>query len=422
VKNFFGFFKGRPKKEDERKDDQNAPQEQLVNQKDDALDPEVPSRKEDPLHEPDETLHKEEKLVDDTIEREKELLDTLGVDYAAAQGQKPQDPAPQELGGAADEFSAPAEDSQKEITNLFSEYKDFSAGETKKDSKKEPRPQKPHFISEKNESLSLRPKVYANPASSQKASRLPAAAMIIVLVIAGALGYAFFASKKAKDTTALLNESNLVKAELQKQIGALKIELKTAQDEKDSLNEKLIGFMSQVQDSKESSKTLETKINTLNTRLTKAKESQEILQDRYNKLLEEAKKLRTKQQELVEESKKPLKETIKERNLKITALRDEIKGLRQNLTLQKGLYYYNLGVAYTQAKMYAEAIGAYEKALELNPSVAEAHYNLGLLYEEVEKDYARASRHYRDYLALKPQAEDTMQVKKALDALHEKGY
>ena len=48
--------------------------------------------------------------------------------------------------------------------------------------------------------------------------------------------------------------------------------------------------------------------------------------------------------------------------------------------------------------------------MKLNPDNPDAHYNLGLLYENHQKDPIKACLHYRKYLELKPQAEDKEEV------------
>jgi len=45
------------------------------------------------------------------------------------------------------------------------------------------------------------------------------------------------------------------------------------------------------------------------------------------------------------------------------------------------LYWFNLGVALEDQGRHAEAIGAYERAIELGPGSADAHFNLARLLE-----------------------------------------
>ncbi|MBN2508073.1 MAG: tetratricopeptide repeat protein [Verrucomicrobia bacterium] len=65
--------------------------------------------------------------------------------------------------------------------------------------------------------------------------------------------------------------------------------------------------------------------------------------------------------------------------------------------------YYVAGQDRVGARDYAGAIEAFEKALEVNPRSALAHYELGVLYETRENDYAAAIYHYNKVLKLRPQ-------------------
>lgn len=54
---------------------------------------------------------------------------------------------------------------------------------------------------------------------------------------------------------------------------------------------------------------------------------------------------------------------------------------------------------------YKGALEAYEKALELNPRNAAAHFELGLLYEKDGPDHAAAIHHFQRFLRLRPQSD-----------------
>ena len=88
----------------------------------------------------------------------------------------------------------------------------------------------------------------------------------------------------------------------------------------------------------------------------------------------------------------------------------DVKALEAILTKERGFYHYNLGVSFTKAKLFDEAINAYEKSLEFDPDNPEAHYNLGLLFANVKGQPEEAVVHYRKYLQLKPDAEDKDEV------------
>jgi LysM repeat protein len=54
---------------------------------------------------------------------------------------------------------------------------------------------------------------------------------------------------------------------------------------------------------------------------------------------------------------------------------------------------------------YAGAVDAFEKAVEVNPRSASAHFELGLLYENNQQDYAAAIYHFNKFLQLRPNSE-----------------
>jgi tetratricopeptide (TPR) repeat protein len=60
---------------------------------------------------------------------------------------------------------------------------------------------------------------------------------------------------------------------------------------------------------------------------------------------------------------------------------------------------------------YPGAIEAFEKALEVNPRSAAAHFELGWLYAEKNPDPAAAIYHYEQYLRLRPGAENAETIK-----------
>ena len=68
--------------------------------------------------------------------------------------------------------------------------------------------------------------------------------------------------------------------------------------------------------------------------------------------------------------------------------------------------YFLEGKARVAARDYKGAIDAFEKALEVHPRSALAHFELGMLYEQhsdqTERDYIYAMYHYQEVLRLRP--------------------
>jgi tetratricopeptide (TPR) repeat protein len=64
--------------------------------------------------------------------------------------------------------------------------------------------------------------------------------------------------------------------------------------------------------------------------------------------------------------------------------------------------YYMAGKSHVYARDFKGAVESFEKAVEVNPKSARAHFELGLLYEQRESDPAAAIYHYERYLKLSP--------------------
>jgi LysM repeat protein len=64
------------------------------------------------------------------------------------------------------------------------------------------------------------------------------------------------------------------------------------------------------------------------------------------------------------------------------------------------------GKARVNSLDYAGAIESFEKALEVNPTSASAHFELGCLCDQREADPAAAIYHYEHYLKLRPNGEN----------------
>ncbi len=65
---------------------------------------------------------------------------------------------------------------------------------------------------------------------------------------------------------------------------------------------------------------------------------------------------------------------------------------------------------------YEGAVEAFEKSLEVNPRSASAHFELGLLYENNEQDFAAAIYHFDRFLKLRPTSEYAEIVKQRIIA------
>lgn len=88
--------------------------------------------------------------------------------------------------------------------------------------------------------------------------------------------------------------------------------------------------------------------------------------------------------------------------------RDEI---RKASDLELRDMHYNMASVYAKEGRYEEAEREYLRALEIDPTDPEIHYNLAILYDDHLNNKSRAATHYRKYLKLCPYGEDVDAVK-----------
>ena len=72
------------------------------------------------------------------------------------------------------------------------------------------------------------------------------------------------------------------------------------------------------------------------------------------------------------------------------------------------------GVDAFNNKAYDQALMAFQRTLELDPSFAQVHRSLGILFATLKTE-EKAVEHYRRYLELEPQAPDAVAVRKIID-------
>lgn len=108
----------------------------------------------------------------------------------------------------------------------------------------------------------------------------------------------------------------------------------------------------------------------------------------------------------------------------IAMRRDDWAGAEQSLqaSIQQGVeseqLYNLLGISLMRQGKFNEAVKAYQRAVEKNPSYAAAYKNVGILYELYLHDYTRAAQAYRAYIQLN--GKDTSEVQTWLNSLQRK--
>lgn len=90
---------------------------------------------------------------------------------------------------------------------------------------------------------------------------------------------------------------------------------------------------------------------------------------------------------------------------------------RQLFVREEALGQYNIAVLKSAAGKYREAEKHFLACLKLLPDDADTHYNLGVLYEDRLRAPAKAVKHYRRFLELRPTGRDAEKVAQWLDKL-----
>jgi len=85
--------------------------------------------------------------------------------------------------------------------------------------------------------------------------------------------------------------------------------------------------------------------------------------------------------------------------------------VRQTNQKEKRDLHYNMAAVYAKEGRLRDAEKEYLRALRVDPTDSDSHYNLAILYEESFDDRGKATVHYRAYLKLAPTAKDVDEVK-----------
>ncbi|MBM3245339.1 MAG: tetratricopeptide repeat protein [Candidatus Omnitrophica bacterium] len=221
----------------------------------------------------------------------------------------------------------------------------------------------------------------------------------------GVAGSAYFFMEKKSLNDQLVQSRNTIQV-LQKNIAVLEEDKSSLAKEKDKLQMDSVFYVE-----------MNTKVQQEKEKIQKGLEdAQKIIETKEAELERLNLSLKRIQEQASKEISKE-KETLEKQRKELAA---KISSLTATLKKERALFNYNLGVAYTQAKFYEDALEAYGKALKVDPGMAEAHYNLALLYESVEQDYELAIQHYSKYLELAKDSSDREEAKEAIARLNKK--
>lgn len=199
-------------------------------------------------------------------------------------------------------------------------------------------------------------------------------------------------------------------AELAKQNQVLKSEQKKIEDEKQQLVDKERLLSQAVEQQKQKVDTLEQKQKAMSSLVEFYRQKAQKLDDAEKELAVAKKELQSRDQPPV----MAVKTAAKEESTGETqpAVQPAVQpatdkgGDRDKMDLL-----YNMGVLYAGSGMYKEAEKSFLDLIRTDPRAADAHYNLGVIYDEHLGDRKKAAQHYRTYLKLDPSGADAEKVK-----------
>ncbi len=173
---------------------------------------------------------------------------------------------------------------------------------------------------------------------------------------------------------------------------------------------------------------LSTQLEAVKTQLAKAEhqfqgEAQKSAQWEADlkRVLKEAEQTKAESQKKLNDSQEKIKEAQRQaaqsqKEVRTSAIqrleksRLDLEKLRSNLTQDWAKLYLRVGVLEARQGNFKEAEAAFKYAVRLEPTLAAAHYNLGVLYDDHLKNPSLAIQEYEQYLLLSPRARDAKTV------------
>lgn len=238
----------------------------------------------------------------------------------------------------------------------------------------------------------------------------------LLLIYSGAMSYFYFdLFTRNRQLTLGLDESQNFKKKLQDELARMDTQQTALQKENEQLKKESLEYLKR-----------EKALNDRGAQAEKIiKEQSQQIKD-FKKQLQEAKKelgaLKQENLRLADINEFAGNIQLAQLKEKITKLEADLSACKKYNAKQEALLHYNLGVGYTKNRNYAMAAKEYEKALTLNPDDADTHYNLGIIYDDWQKNRGAAVEHYKKYLELKPEAPDMDEVKEWIARLEKSAF
>ncbi|MFH0877443.1 MAG: tetratricopeptide repeat protein [Candidatus Omnitrophota bacterium] len=202
--------------------------------------------------------------------------------------------------------------------------------------------------------------------------------------------------------------------EAQQEVEKLKIQLE--KEQKERLEEKRTLLTQVTQFSSQKDKAV-NEMKAMKASMLKEREITLTANDDIDTLRVEVARIRKESRDSIQAIEEGFKKKKQVYDARILSLEAQLAKTRDRLTSEAERYHYNLGVLYTQNKNYDLAVTEFKTALSYNPRNAQAHYNLGIIFDDYFKDSENARYHYKSFLELDPRSDDAEAVRDWLAAL-----
>ncbi|KPK97831.1 MAG: hypothetical protein AMJ95_07135 [Omnitrophica WOR_2 bacterium SM23_72] len=170
--------------------------------------------------------------------------------------------------------------------------------------------------------------------------------------------------------------------------------------EEEKLKSSAAAWQQEKKELEEENRNLKNELKQVQAHSTRADKALEKSERDLGRSQKEAAELKKKLEKLQKDyaSLREKNKTLQRSYLEAPGKFAELARQNQALIKQTANMHYNLGVFYTKNKQYSRAIAEFEKAVELNPQDAHAHFNLGYIYAQYVENRSRAVEHFRKYI------------------------
>lgn len=231
-----------------------------------------------------------------------------------------------------------------------------------------------------------------------------------ILILGAIVGFVLYTTEVQRNNF-LRSENSKTIEEAQTEIKKIKTDLKSERDK--NLDDKKKLLDQETEATKERDQAVKESED-LKKRLSKEREESLTAGDDLTKLQAEIGKIKKQSKEESTHLQGAFKKKEQAYEARILSAEAQLEKTKNRLASEAERFHYNLGVVYTQNKDFDNAVTEFKTALAYNPKNAQAHYNLGIIFDDYFKDKENARYHYRTFLDLQPTSDDAEAVREWL--------